>query len=306
MEEKERTHHRPSLVWPVILITAGILFLLSNLGVLDINFWDLWRLWPVLLILAGLEIILGRRSALGNIISLILTLVVIGGVVALLVLSPGVIGGSSQAAGEMRIQESLEGVERAELALSFAAGELKIGRLSDSPSLIEGDLDLVTNRKPVWDFERSSGRADMSLGYTGGNFSAWNGRGDDWNIRLSPKASFWLDIDLGAGDATIDLSGLDVRSLQVNTGAGRNTITLPAEGDLSGKITGGVGQLVIKIPEGVAARVRVEHGLGGVNVSGRFDKQGDNLYLTDDWEQNENRVDLEVSVGVGQVTIREP
>jgi hypothetical protein len=50
MDEKRR-RTRPSLIWPVILITVGILFLLSNLGVLDINFWELWRLWPVLLIL---------------------------------------------------------------------------------------------------------------------------------------------------------------------------------------------------------------------------------------------------------------
>ena len=37
-------------MWPVILIGAGVVFLLNNLGVLTWGVWEmLWRLWPVLL-----------------------------------------------------------------------------------------------------------------------------------------------------------------------------------------------------------------------------------------------------------------
>ncbi len=61
MEEKKT--HRVGLVWPVILISAGMMFLLNNLGLLSWNVWGtLWRLWPVLLIAAGLDILIGRRS----------------------------------------------------------------------------------------------------------------------------------------------------------------------------------------------------------------------------------------------------
>ena len=38
---------------------------------------NLWDYWPVLLILAGLDVLFGRRSFLGNLIVLLLTLVVI-------------------------------------------------------------------------------------------------------------------------------------------------------------------------------------------------------------------------------------
>lgn len=305
MDEKSQDRHYPSLVWPVILITVGVVFLLSNLGILKVNFWDLWRLWPVILILAGLEIILGRRSALGNIIVLIVTLLVIGGAVFMLIASPEVLGVSSS--GEFReIEEPLEGVEQADLRLGFAAGELTVRQLTDSASLVRGELDLATERVPVWTIDRSGSAASMSLEYARGNWaSGWN-RGDDWELFLSPKVSLSLDTDIGAGDARIDLTGLDVRALDVAAGAGRSTIILPAEGDFKAHVAGGVGELIVEIPEEMAARIQVRRGLGGVDISDRFDAQGDSLYQTDDWATNDNRVELDIEVGVGLVTIREP
>jgi hypothetical protein len=307
MTEKEEKHEGyrryPSLTWPIILITVGLLFLLSNLGVLKIDFWNLWRLWPVLLILAGLEIILGRRSMLGNVIVLIATLAIIGGVVLLLIVSPEVLGTSSSG-GVERIDEPLAGVERADLRVDFAAGQLDIGRLTDSSSLIVGDLELATRQKPTWEISRSGSQASMDLGYRRQSdwVQNWQ-KGDEWDLSLSPKVGLSLDVNMGAGDTRLDLSGLDIRELSVEAGAGRSTITLPDEGDFATKVSGGVGQVIIEIPEGMAARVQVDQGIGNVSVDSRFTREGDS-YVTRDWKSAEDRVDLEIEVGVGQVTVR--
>ena len=80
---------RPSLAGPIILIGIGVLFLLSNLGLLPSRVWPLLRqLWPVPLILIGIEILVGRRSTVGSVISALFILVVVGGLIALLVLAP--------------------------------------------------------------------------------------------------------------------------------------------------------------------------------------------------------------------------
>ena len=307
MEGKRESSARrrpPSVFWPVILITAGLLFLLDNLGMLHVNFWELWRLWPILLILAGLDILLAHRSWLGSLIVLVLTLAVIASVVILLVAAPDVLG-PSPSGGTERIAEPLDGAERADLEVNFAAGELTIGRLDDSSSLIEGELKLATQKKPIWKIERSGSQASMNLGYRQGEaFQGWN-EGDVWALRLSPKAGFSLHVDVGAGGATLDLTGLAIRDLKVQAGAGQTTVVFPAEGQFSAGVNGGVGALVLEIPEGMAARLQIDRGLSAISVSDRFKKEGQG-YVTGDWATNENRVDIKVAVGVGVVTVREP
>jgi len=65
MVKHKRLYRKVSLVWPLILIGLGIIFLLNNLGALD---WDVWflivRLWPLLLIAVGLDVLLGRRAGI--------------------------------------------------------------------------------------------------------------------------------------------------------------------------------------------------------------------------------------------------
>ncbi len=63
---KPPSRREVNLVWPMILIGIGVIFLLSNLGIASGGVWD-WvaALWPVLLILFGLESILNRRGLVG-------------------------------------------------------------------------------------------------------------------------------------------------------------------------------------------------------------------------------------------------
>ena len=307
MEDNKKPPRRryPSVVWPVILITAGVLFLLSNFGYLDLNFSELWRLWPLLLILIGLDIILGRRSVIGNIIVLLITIAVVVGVVLFLIASPGLLGLSPASAVD-HFAEPLAGLAHADLEVKFAAGQFNITRLTDSPSLIEADLEMSTSRKPAWTIDRRDDRADMLLKYVRGDWiENWNWRGGDrWNLRLSPEVALSLDVDVGAGDATISLIGLNVQDLKVESGAGQTKIIFPQEGDFSGQISGGVGAVVLEIPVEMAARLRIDRGLSALDISSRFTKEND-VYRTDDWETNPNRVDLDVDVGVGLLTIRD-
>jgi len=58
VEERRR---RGGIVGPVILIGLGVIFLLSNLGWLDVNLSStLTRLWPVLLVVAGVALLWRR------------------------------------------------------------------------------------------------------------------------------------------------------------------------------------------------------------------------------------------------------
>ena len=81
--------YRRSLVGPVILIGFGVILLLNNLGLLSWTIWDtLFRLWPVILIAIGLDILIGRRSLWGSLLSAALVLAIFGGAIWLFASRP--------------------------------------------------------------------------------------------------------------------------------------------------------------------------------------------------------------------------
>ncbi|HEY4687790.1 MAG TPA: DUF5668 domain-containing protein [Anaerolineae bacterium] len=54
---------RRSIFWPLLLVIAGTLLLLSNFGLLRASAWDLIRTgWPVLLVAIGLDVLLRSAS----------------------------------------------------------------------------------------------------------------------------------------------------------------------------------------------------------------------------------------------------
>lgn len=61
------------IFWPLALVALGVLWLLSNFGVISSgNLWALLRFWPVLLIALGLDLLVRQRWPwAGNLIALI-------------------------------------------------------------------------------------------------------------------------------------------------------------------------------------------------------------------------------------------
>jgi hypothetical protein len=292
----------PSLVGPIILIAIGVLALLSTAGVLEFSLWSLWRLWPLLLILWGVETIFSR-SRVGYIISVVMTVLLVGAVTVGLVAYPELLGVSERGVVE-RFAEPIDGAERIDLDLDFAGGQLSIGPLVDSPDLVEAQLQLATGREPVWEASREEDRVRATLGYKGGDWTKrWFG-GDEWRLTLAPAVGCSIVMNMGVGSADLDLRDLDVRELSVDSGPSWLTIRLPDRGDFSATITVGVGGLVLEIPESMAARIRVQRGLAVLEIPPRFEG-ADDLYVTDDWESSESRVDLSIDVPVGIVMVRE-
>jgi Domain of unknown function (DUF5668) len=193
---KQRSY--PSLLWPLLLVAIGVLLLLNSLGRINLNFWDLWRYWPALLILIGLDLLVGRRSQLGRLIVVLLTLVVLGVCVGLILRAPGPVTGGAEVD---TISEPLQGAERASLRVESVAGKLTIVKLDDSSSLIEGTLDLASSRKPTWKVDRTGDQVSMQLAYQEGtSFSIGWGRSDSWDLRLSPAARLAVSAQTTAGE----------------------------------------------------------------------------------------------------------
>ena len=305
----ERRHYRVGFVWPVLLIGAGVMFLLNTLNIVS---WDAWatllRLWPLLLIAIGLDLLVGRRFPLGSAL-LAVTLVVV-----LALALQGALPLTSQAASSASVDHTesvsqpAEGAERASVNISFGSGALNVAALpASSDLLIEGQVDLSKGETIHQEFRKTGAGATYTLESAGtwssGPEFIWEKNGKTWDLSLNRAVPLTLTVDAGAGRSTLDLTNLTLQRFNLDGGVGQVTVKLADTGRYDVRVDGGVGQVVLMIPQGLAARVQVDGGLGGVTTQGNFTRRGD-VYTTGAYDSAENRATVYVNGGVGQVVLK--
>ena len=253
-----------SLFWPFLLIAGGSVLLLSNLGYLPAPTWSLlWKLWPVFLIALGIDVMLGRRTILGVIISSLLILILVGGVL-ILVFFAHQIPVLTNLARQPELQHEelnypLGDIEEASIQIAWPSNTGKLTASTEEDQLLTGALDYygslhfktrVANHTATIELDNSYARPIFELN----SFAApYAGK---WELALHPAVELALDMETGSGSTTLDLRKLQLTALTLDTGSGPVELLLPAASTFSGQIDGGSGQLVITLPEsGTAHRI---------------------------------------------------
>jgi LiaI-LiaF-like transmembrane region len=263
------------IFWPVLLIALGVLFLLDNLGILPGSAWG-W-LWPIILIWLGASLLI-RRSA----------------------------GGRAWETTQDSL--GLDGAGSARLTLRHGAGRLAV-RAGADPALLYSGTFVGGMERQV---ERSGDSLDVTLRPPIRDWTEWMwpanwGRdgGLSWNLDLSPAVPLSLTLETGASENRLDLEGLRVTDLTIKTGASSTEVTLPAAaGHTHARIESGAASVKVRVPEGVAARIRGQVGVGAFNVdTARFPRR-DGGYESEGFETAQNRVELEVQSGAAEVNVR--
>ncbi len=311
------SHHgrHPSLFWPIVLITSGVLLLLSNLGYLPEPSWNLlWRLWPVLLIGLGVDVLIGRRSVAGAIISGILIFILIGGVVLLVFFARNIpVLAELARAPDMQtatLKHPLDDLETADVMIDWSHLWGTLSALEDSSNLIEGTIDYYgdltftveesdTHAKVILDSHRNS----MGL-----NFDGLPGEGE-WDVQLHPDVDLNLDLDGNSGRLTLDLRELSVTDFTLDVGSGAVELTLPRASSFKGDINGGSGRLEIIVPENVGLRVILDDGSGSLRTDVRVvlvsgERDDDGIWETENYATADYVIDLEIDQSSGALILK--
>lgn len=300
-----------SLVFPIVLIVTGVLLLLNNLGIVPWSVWlSLARLWPVVLILLGIDILVGRRHPWlgGGITALMLTVVL--GVTVWTSIHDAAVGTAGGALQEKTAAVPISGASNGDVSINVGAGRLDVGALpADSPNLVVATAEVGPGVTLTPRTRLENGVQTATIDLRGGSRD-WSflrgsaGNGLTMNVGLNPRIPESLRFTVGAGQSTVDLSGVPVHALTVNNGAGQVEIHFPAgAGTTTADIQSGAGRLTLVIPPGVGAAIHNASGLVNVQVSDRFHAVSDG-YRTADYDSAPNRVDITLHVGVGQVDVR--
>lgn len=290
---------------PVFLLGIGVVFLLGNFGYLQISPWQiLLTLWPVLFVAIGIDILLSRwRSWWATLLGLVIVFTLMVGALWLAGVGLPMSGVSS---GES-VEYNLQGATRAEVSILPGAGTLDLKGITVPDILIKGTIPSATgNRQIVQEYVKVGDTAKLSLKMTGSQISYPSGGSNQalWNLGLTSAVPVDLEADLGAGDGSLDLTGMQISDLGYNMGVGFVTITLPETGNFTAKIDGGVGQITILVPAGVAVQLNADTGLVVRTIPADFVKLNGNTYNSAGFTSAENKVVLDVNLAIGQVTVQ--
>lgn len=265
---------RSSLIWGLLIILAGVLFMLDNLGFLrGVSAWAL--IGPIALILVGLWFLFGPRWA------------------------------ARRPAETRQLTIPLGGAQQAVVELNHGAGRLEIYDQAAPGTLLSGVFtggveEQVHSEGPqTWVKLGAPFDTIFPGGWMGGQ------GGLTWRVLLTPEVPLRLTLHTGASETAADLTNLRVTDLKLETGASSTDLTLPARaGATQVKVSSGAAKISLRVPTGVAARIKVESGLSGIDIDPlRFPRAGDE-YLSPDYATAANRVDIRVETGVGSVIIR--
>ncbi len=170
-----------------------------------------------------------------------------------------------------RFMAPLDNAVTANVELELSVGESSIGVLpGDNPHLLDADLTYlgalsfgVSGDVERMVFLRQS--TPLTIGWA--NPVHWTTR-PRWDVGLSSRVPLDLRVQGGVGDADLNLTGLQLRSLRVEGNIGRMNITLPDDTpSFPTDIRGGAGAIALNVPEGAASTVRVQGGVGGLALT---------------------------------------
>lgn len=318
-ESREKGGRPTRLVFPLLLIVVGILFLLNNLGIVP---WSVWialaRLWPVLLILLGIDLLLGRRAGvLAAAITGIVLVAVVAVAIGMTVGDAGATRAQPLESGSVRVP--VDGATSGEITMRFPAGRLNVGALpTKGDALLQAETSMPA---PVHLSRQSTVRGGVAqvvlTANDGSSFGPFipprwpfnqsaSSSAITWDVQLAPQIPLTLRADVGAGQSDFDLTNLMVQQLTINNGAGQTTIHFPTSaGQTIADVHAGAGQLVMIVPADVGAYIHTSQG-GVVNVhvpSDRFQSVSDG-YQTTNYSTAANRVDVTLHLGVGSVDVQ--
>jgi hypothetical protein len=232
---RERRQWRGAEIVGIVLIALGVVYLLANMGVINVA-WSIT--WPIIIIAVGAFILLGA------------------------------IRPERQRTTSAAVPR--EGSARLELDLAVGAGRFRLEGGAGSDNLVEV---ASTNDDIATRVERSGDRALVRLRQDLAWWpDAWRG-GSDWTVRVAGDVPTIVTMNAGAGDFSVDLSGMSIADARMQIGAAQARIVLPRpRGTVEVRVTGGATQLTFVPPPGVEYRLETSGGL--TSIDGRTESAG--------------------------------
>ena len=302
IEKKSKNWNIGAIFWGLLFVLIGVLLLLNNFGIIEVNLSNIWQLWPVLIIGIGLSV-LSPRGWLWGVISVILTIAMLGLVAFAVIDNPTYRdhrGWSNQ--DTQKLSDDAAKAAKIDITIDTPATSLSLSS-SDSRRGVEAiqqsksmNLNIDAETRGDTRYIRIDSESSRRFWFRGGVANSLD-------IDLTRKLPVSLSIDTGAASVSGDLSQVKLKSLNIDTGASSIDLKLGAiEPRQEVVLDAGASKLAFKIPKSVAVRVESSGGLKSTSFEG-IEKVSESVYESKGFADSEKQITIRADLGVSRFEI---
>jgi hypothetical protein len=314
------------IIWGLILIFIGGVFLLENFNVIDFYWSSLLRFWPLILIVVGVNMLFSRSDfAAGPYFSVVITILVLSFIGYMGVMRPGNThwlsynfkfdrnfnynDGNSGNAGRKRNSRMLAeswGSQVKEANLSIRGGAAAFSIKDTTSELIDAAVqssgaDYTITRHNTNDTLES---VDLNLNSKNRKFHLNDIDGSSAAIRLNARPRWNIDVNVGAGESTFDLTPFNVKRLSFKGGAAAFKAKLGVPESVTNvSVNTGVSKVELAIPASAGCKISVKSGLSSRDFPG-FEKHSDGSFTTDNYAGNAKKIIVNLKGGLSDFEVR--
>ncbi len=306
------------IIWGLIFIFVGTVFMLDNFDVIDFYWGSVWRFWPIIFILVGANMLFSRfaNKTAAPILVASVTLIVLA-----------FIGYQGSIPRENRgwlhfefdndkrnknadwnaVSAFTEPYTGAKSATLTVKGGATVYRLVDSTaSLFQADV-----KEPYGGYTLEKTTLDSvdvlefrKRDKKGRGFKMDDMEANETRLRLNQNPVWDITVEMGAGETNFDLENFKVRNLHFEGGAASFQAKVGSKLPLTDiSVETGVASVEIEVPAASGCRIVVDSGLSSKDFNG-FIKQADGTYKTSNYETAVNKVNISLKGGLSSFEVR--
>lgn len=299
-----RTIKNNKLILGIVLILVGILWILSNLNLVDINMYNfvsliargIFDLWPFVLIIFGIGIMF-KNDLLNTILwGLFLAILIIYS----LFIKDNILKEDVNQVfeGEVYTIDMRKDIEKGDLRLDIGAANFSVDSIDDEFIRIEQDGAFK------YSFNKEGSIEKLYITNKNNYFENLGTR--NLGVDLNKNIPWQLNMNIGAVSGNVNLKDIMVEYINVDMGAGDLEMTLGKENNFTSlDIDAGASRITINIPEDVGIKIDFEGGLNSTNLDSLglvvLDK---GEFISKNYDDAITKYEMEVDMGVGSFEIK--
>ena len=307
-----------NLFWAILLIAIGLLFMLGNFGLIHFNWYSFWRLWPLILVFWGIAIL-----PIKDLFKFVLLIAAI----AIAIIFFNRIDESRPwyfrfhndfDKNEFRFWDSEKdndityNYRDQNLTVPFDSlakkGILNLDAAAGNFTISDTTTDFLAFNKTgdVGNYELTSsdlnGVKSISLKMSEGRVRH-NIKKNSVKIKLNPQPAWNLELNIGAAELDLDLSGYKIDTALFSAGASSIDIKVGEKNPLTViDFDAGASSITVRVPKASGCQVSSKSFMVSREFEG-LEKTGENVYQSPGFANSTNKVFIKVQTAISKIRV---